>query len=86
MNWCGKFESRHVHLPFRDFPFVFMLTPFFLQISFLLFGTMDLVLQPFDWLPFGEKGKMSERTLEGGASRVHVTSSDDSCVERNACA
>ena len=29
---------------------------------------------------------MSERTLEGGASRVRVTSSDDSSVDRIACA
>ena len=29
---------------------------------------------------------MLERTLEGGASRVHVTSSNDSCVDRIACA
>ena len=29
---------------------------------------------------------MSERTLEGGASRVRVTSSDDSRVDRIACA
>ena len=29
---------------------------------------------------------MSERTLEGGASRVHVTSSDDSRVDWIACA
>ena len=28
---------------------------------------------------------MSERTLEGGASRVRVTSSDDSRVDRIAC-
>ena len=41
---------------------------------------------PSDWLPFREWGKMSERTLEGGASRVRVTSSDDSCVDRIACA
>ena len=29
---------------------------------------------------------MSERTLEGGALRVRVTSSDDSRVDRFACA
>ena len=29
---------------------------------------------------------MSERTLEGGASRVRVTSSDDSRVDRIVCA
>ena len=29
---------------------------------------------------------MSERTLEGGASRVRVTSSDDSRVDRITCA
>ena len=29
---------------------------------------------------------MSDRTLEGGASRVRVTSSDDSRVDRIACA
>ena len=29
---------------------------------------------------------MSERTLEGGASRVLVTSADDSRVDRIACA
>ena len=39
-----------------------------------------------DWLPFGEWGKMPEHTLEGGASRVRVTSSDDSRVDRIACA
>ena len=31
-------------------------------------------------------GTTSERTLEGGASRVRVTSSDDSRVDRIACA
>ena len=36
-------------------------------------------------LALRERGKMSERTLEGGASRVHVTSSDDSRVDRIAC-
>ena len=29
---------------------------------------------------------MSERTLEGGASRLRVTSTDDSRVDRIACA
>ena len=37
-------------------------------------------------LALREGGKMSERTLEGGASRVRVTSSDDSRVDRIACA
>ena len=42
--------------------------------------------QPSDWLPFREWGKMSERTLEGGASRVRVISSADSRVDRFVCA
>ena len=44
------------------------------------------IYQPSHWLPFREWGKMSERTLEGGASRIRLTSSDDSRVDRIACA
>ena len=42
--------------------------------------------QPSDQLPFGEWGKMSECTLEGGALRVRLTSSNDSRVDRIAYA
>ena len=65
----------------------FILTPFFLQFIYILFELLGgRSSQPSDWLPFGEWGKVSERTLEGGASRVRVTSSDDSRVDWNACA
>ena len=37
-------------------------------------------------LALREGVKISERALEGGASRVRVTSSDDSRVDRIACA
>ena len=43
---------------------------------------LHMRLQPLNWLPVGEQEKMSERTLEGRASRVRVTSSDDSRVDR----
>ena len=43
---------------------VFTLTPFFLWIKFLLFGAMDLVLQQFDWLPFGSGEKSSGHTMD----------------------
>ena len=56
----------------------------FIYILFELLGGRSS--QPSDWLPFREWGKMSELTLEGGASRVRVTSSDDSRVDRIACA
>ena len=62
------------------------LTPFFLQFIYILFELLgERSSQPSDWLPFGDWGKMSECTLEGGASRVRVTSSDDSRVDRSAC-
>ena len=31
---------------------------------FLLLGAMDLVLQPFDWLPFGSGEKTSGHTMD----------------------
>ena len=65
----------------------FIRTPFFLQFICILFWLLgERSSQPFDCLPFGEWGKMSERTLEGGASRVRLTYSDYSRVDRNACA
>ena len=60
------------------------LLPSVIYILFELLGGRSS--QPFDWLPFREWGKMSERTSEGGASRVRVTSSDDSRVDWIACA
>ena len=61
----------------------FVLTPFFLLFVYILFELLGgRSSQPSEWLPFGEQGKMSERTLEGGASRVRVTSSDDSRADR----
>ena len=61
-------------------------TLFFLLFVYILFELLgEMSSQLSDWLLFGEQGKMSERTLEGGASRVRVTSSDDSRVDRNAC-
>ena len=60
----------------------FIRTPFFLQFIYILFELLrGRSSQQSDWLPFREWGKMSERTLEGGASRVRVTSSDDSRVD-----
>ena len=44
------------------------------------------VLKRLTACPSGAGKKISERTLEGGASRVRVTSSDDSRVDRIACA
>ena len=58
------------------FQLQFILTPFFLQFIYILFELLGgRSSQPSDWLPFGEWGKVSEHTLEGGASRVRVTSS-----------
>ena len=74
-------------LPFWDFYLEFILTPFFLLFIYILFELLGgRSSQPSDLLPFREWGKMSERTLEGGASRVRVTSSDDSRVDWIACA
>ena len=83
-----RFESLPLLLPFLNFPqfqiYADSLLPSVIYILFELLGGRSS--QPFDWLPFREWGKMSERTLEGGASRVRVTSSDDSRVDRIACA
>ena len=51
--------SARTLAPFGDFSIHIFLTPFFFRIYFLLFGTMDLAPQPFDWMPFGsgEKGQ-----------------------------
>ena len=59
----------------------------YIQFEYILFELLGgRSSQPSDRLPCGEWGKVSERTLEGGASRVRVTSSDDSRVDRIACA
>ena len=74
-------------LPFWDFDLKFILTPFFLVFIYILFELLGgRSSQPFDWLPFREWWKMSERTLEDGASRVCVICSDDSRVDGIACA
>ena len=81
-----RVSARALALP-GFFQLQFLLTPFFLQFIYILFELLGgRSSQLSDWLPFGEWGKKSERTLEGGASRVRVTSSDDSRVDWNACA
>ena len=43
---------------------------------------MDLVLQPFDWLPFGSGEKTSGHTMDLVCQvYVYITSSDDSRVD-----
>ena len=62
-----------------------MLTPFFLHENISLVRALGVGALERRLLAQQERGK-SERTLEWGASRVRVTSSDDSRVDRNACA
>ena len=46
---------------------------------------MDLVPQPFDWLPPGA-GKNVSHTIDWVCQVYVYTSSDDSCVDGNMCA
>ena len=68
------------------FNMLFILTPFFLDNIFVLCAPWKEVFSNVSPLALREQGKMSERILERGASRVRVTSSDDSRVDWIACA
>ena len=79
--------SAHTLALLGFFNFSINLIPFFPKNISLFFEHLwREVLSKVCLLALLEQGKTSEGTLEGGASRVRVPSSDDSRVDRIACA